>query len=52
MKRILSFLLAALLALTLCACDVGRGAATGSDLTQADIDRILAEMETAETAEP
>lgn len=52
MKRILSFFLAALFALTLCACDVGKGASTGSDLTQAEIDQILAEMETAETAEP
>ena len=51
MKRIITFLLAALLTLTLCACDAGKGASTGSDLTQAEIDRILAE-EAAETAAP
>ena len=51
MKRIFTILLTAALALTLCACDRGKNAATASDLTQAEIQKILAEMEAQEAAQ-
>ena len=43
MKKPTALLLALLLALTLSACDGGRGknASTGSDLTQKQIDRLV-----------
>ncbi len=46
-KRLISLLLALSLALTFAACDGrrGRGAATGSDLTQKQIDRLVEKAE-------
>ena len=43
-----AFCALAALTLSLCGCTRGRGASTGSDLTQAEIDRIVEEMEQAE----
>ena len=48
MKKLTALLLALALALCLCGCTRGRGASTGSDLTQAEIDHIVEEMERAE----
>ena len=48
MKKLTVILLALALTLSLCGCTRGRGASTGSDLTQAEIDRIVEEMEQAE----
>ena len=45
MKRIAILLLTAALTLALCGCERGKDAATASDLTQAEIEQILAEME-------
>ena len=58
MRKLTAFLLTVLMLLSLCACDSASGssagsgdgrhaAATDSDLTQEEIDRILAEMEEA-----
>jgi len=51
MRRIITILLTAMLLLSLCACNVGKGASTGSDLTQEEIEQILAEMEAEESAQ-
>ena len=50
MKKVTAIILALTLALSLCGCTRGKGASTGSDLTQAEIDRIVEEMEQAEAA--
>ena len=50
MKRLIALLLAAMLALSFCACDSGKkNAATGSDLSWEQIER-LAEKELAKEA--
>ena len=48
MKKISAFILSMILVLSLCACDSGKGTgntASASDLTQAEIDAIIAEMD-------
>ena len=57
MKKLLTILLTLLLALSLCACNSGKAnkddtkyPATGSDLTNEEILKILAEMEAKEAA--
>lgn len=49
MKRLTAWILAALLLLSLCACEGGKRASTGSDLSWEEVERI-AERELAEEA--
>jgi len=50
MKKLTVILLTIALALSLAGCTRGKGAATAADLTQADIDRIVEQMENEEAA--
>jgi len=50
MKKLTVILLTLALALSLAACTRGKGASTGSDLTQAEIDAIVEQMEREEAA--
>ena len=50
MKKITVIILSLILALSMTACTRGKGASTGSDLTQAEIDAIVEQMEREEAA--
>ena len=50
MKKLFVIILTLALALGLAGCTRGKGASTGSDLTQAEIDAIVEQMEQEQAA--